>query len=123
MSAASIEREVAMNSTPSLTDFLRNMIPITDLNKGKSAKIIGEVKKTGYKVILKNNRPEAVLITPKQLEEYEKIKAEYEDMALAMEAYKRLENFDASKAISHTDILNEFGISQEELDSIDVEIN
>ena len=41
-----------MNNMLFTGDLLKNMVSITELNKGKASKIIEEVKKTGYKVIL-----------------------------------------------------------------------
>lgn len=122
MATAIMERKSTMNDTPSLANVFKNMISITDLNKGKSAKIIDDVKKTGFKVILKNNRPEAVLITPDQFEKMLAMREEIEDMTIGMEALRRLSNFNSAATISHENILAEFGISREELDSIDVEI-
>lgn len=122
MATTIAERKSVMNELPSITDIFKNMISITDLNKGKGSKIIDDVKKTGYKVILKNNRPEAVLITPDRFEEMLSLKDEIEDMNLGMEALRRLANFNSDELISQEDILSEFGISPEELNSIDVEI-
>ena len=111
-----------MNNMIFTGDLLKNMVSITELNKGKASKIIEEVKKTGYKVILKNNSPEAVLITPEQFEELISLREEILDMTLGMEALKRMSNFNAEKTISHEDILGELGISQDELDDIEVSI-
>jgi len=123
MTTAIFERKSVMNNTPSLTEFLNNMISVTDLNKGKSAKIIDDVKRTGYKVILKNNRAEAVIITPGQFEEMINLKEEMQDMIIGMEALSRLANFNPQKTISHKEMLAEFGITTKELDDIDVEID
>ena len=123
MGIAVVERKVVMDNTPSVADIFKNMISVTDLNKGKGAKIIDEVKKTGYKVILKNNHPEAVLITPDQFEEMLAMKEELADMTLGMEALRRMANFNPKTVISHEDMLAEFGISRAELDNIDVEIS
>ena len=111
-----------MNNMLFTGDLLKNMVSITELNKGKASKIIEEVKKTGYKVILKNNSPEAVLITPEQFEELISLREEILDMTLGMEALKRMSNFNAEETISHEDILGELGISQDELDDIEVSI-
>lgn len=111
-----------MNNMLFTGDLLKNMVSITELNKGKASKIIEEVKKTGYKVILKNNSPEAVLITPEQFEELISLREEILDMTLGMEALKRMSNFNVEETISHEDILDELGISQDELDDIEVSI-
>lgn len=111
-----------MNHNPSINDVLKNMVSITDLNKGKGSKIIDDVKKTGYKIIMKNNRPEAVLITPDRFEEMLTLKEELADLTLGMEALRRMAHFLPEDAVSHEDILSEFGISQADLDGIDVDI-
>lgn len=108
-----------MNNTPSIAEFLSNIISVTDLNKGRSSKIIDEVKKTGYKVILKNNRPEAVLITPAEFEEMLALKEEIQDLTLGMEALRRLANFNPDSTISHENMLAEFDITPEELENVD----
>lgn len=120
---AATERGATMSNMPSVSELFKNFIPITDLNKGKASQIIDDLKKTGFKVILKNNRPEAVLITPAQFEEMLAMKEEMEEMALALEALRRLESFEPAQAVSHEAVLAEFGLSPKELDDIDVEIS
>jgi len=110
MDTAEKKMKSVINNTPSMSELFENMISITDLNKGKGSRIISEVKKTGYKVILKNNRPEAVLITPEQFEEMLALKEELVDLTLGLEAYKRLANFKPEESISHADVLAELGI-------------
>lgn len=112
-----------MNIKPSAGELFKNMVSVTELNKGNASKIIDEMKKTGYKVILKNNSPEAVLITPDQFEELISLREEVLDMSLGIEALKRLNSYNSQESISHEDILKEFGISREELDAIDVDID
>jgi len=120
---SAIKSKSVMNNTPSVSEIFKSIISITDLNKGKGSKIIDALKKTGYAVILKNNQPEAVLITPEQFEEYWELKEEIKDLTLGIEALRRISHFNPEASISHENMIAEFGISQTELDDIDVEID
>lgn len=73
-------------------------------------------------MILKNNRPEAVLISSDQFEELLSLKEEIEEMSLGMEALKCLVTFNPDASILHDDILTEFGISHDDLNNIDVDL-
>ena len=50
----------------SVVDMMNAMVPITRFNKGEAAKIFDEVETTGTKIVVKNNRPACVLISPSQ---------------------------------------------------------
>lgn len=56
-----------------------NTVPISQFNKGMAGKIFAEVKTSGLKIVLKNNQPECVLISPVEytqiLEDRKKMKA------------------------------------------------
>lgn len=47
-----------------LVPALRNTIPISLFNKGMAGKIFKSVKENGSKVVMKNNVPECVLMSP-----------------------------------------------------------
>lgn len=49
------------NLTPGM--MLKTIVPISRLNKGEAGKIIEEVKKDGFRVIVKNNNPECIMIS------------------------------------------------------------
>lgn len=42
---------------------LKTIVPISRLNKGEAGKIIEEVKKDGFRVIVKNNNPECIMMS------------------------------------------------------------
>lgn len=50
-------------------DVLNMLIPISRFNKGEANKIFEEVKETGVKIVLKNNQPIGVIMTPEMYEE------------------------------------------------------
>lgn len=49
------------NLTPGM--MLKTIVPISRLNKGEAGKIIEEVKKDGFRVIVKNNNPECIMMS------------------------------------------------------------
>ena len=77
--------------------------------------IFSDVKKTGPKVVMKNNEPEAVILPPNQYVELMDILNDYELLSIAVE---RMEHFDPSTLISEEEMDRELGITQEEFDSV-----
>jgi len=68
---------------------LNSLVPISRFNKGEANKIFEEVHETGFKIVLKNNTPACVLISP---ENYEQMLNIIEDYKLLVEAEKRMAN-------------------------------
>ena len=65
---------------------LENTIPISQFNRGLAGKIFEEVKRYGAKVVMKNNIPECVLLSP---EEYIRLLDEANDARLLATAAQR----------------------------------
>jgi antitoxin StbD len=108
------------NFNPAFGQMLSNMIPINRFNRGEASKIFSEVEESGVKVVLKNNAPVGIILTPKM---YEAMIAEIEDMALLLEAKDRMLSAKGQKTIPHDVLKQELGILDSELDDIeDVEI-
>lgn len=103
----------------SVVDMMNAMIPITRFNKGEAAKIFDEVETTGTKIVVKNNRPACVLVSPSQYESLIEILSDY---ALIVEAQKRLTLNDDSENISHEEMMKELGILDADLTDIEVEV-
>lgn len=103
----------------SVTGMLQTMIPISRFNKGEANKIFDEVETTGTKIVVKNNKPACVLISPTQ---YESLMEMLSDFILREEAEARMESYDASENKTQEQMMREFGITSEELDAIDVEL-
>ena len=98
-------------------DLLDSIIPISRFNKGEANKIFSEVKKNGIRIVVKNNIPECVLISPK---DYQQMVEEYEDSVLLSEAEKRIAK--KTKTISHQELMKRLGFTKEDLDDIDAEL-
>ena len=95
---------------------LGNTIPISLFNRGLAGKIFQEVKQTGAKVVMKNNAPECVLLSP---EEYVRLMDEVNDARLLTLAVKRMENFNPNNTIPENQVMNELGITDEDLSDFD----
>ena len=102
----------AMNTV----NLLDSIIPISQFNRGQANKIFSEVKKFGTKIVVKNNVPECILLSPQI---YQQMMEEYENAILVAEAEKRLSK--NVEYISNNDVMKEFGLKLSDLD--DVEVN
>lgn len=99
---------------------IRNTISISLFNRGLAGKIFEEVKRTGAKVVMKNNEAECVLMSP---DEYVNLIDEVNDARLLTLATERMQYFDSAKAISQEEVDREFGFTSEDLaDADEVEI-
>lgn len=103
----------------SIVGMMNAMVPITRFNKGEASKIFDEVEASGIKIVVKNNKPACVLLSPAQ---YENLMEMLSDAILLAEAEKRMAANDDSENISHEDLLAELGITEDELADVDVEI-
>lgn len=108
-----------MNENTSITGVMNSLVPISRFNKGEANKIFEEVKETGFKIVLKNNSPACVLLTP---EAYEQMMETIGEYRLYLEAEKRMENVKPEDYISHEKVLEELGINDSDLTDVDVEI-
>lgn len=103
----------------STVGMMKKIVPITRFNKGEANKIFDEVQSTGTKIVMKNNRPACVLVSPEQ---YESLIEMLSDYLLLAEADRRMAANNDAENISHEDLMRSLGITQEELDAVDVEI-
>lgn len=95
-----------------MIDALTSTIPISMFNRGLAGKIFEEVKKAGAKVVMKNNVPECVLLSP---EEYTALIDAVNDAKLAAIAAERLAKIGSSKLISEEDHKKKYGITPDML--------
>ncbi len=108
-----------MMSQMSIMEMMKAMVPITRFNKGEASRIFDEVESSGIKIVMKNNKPACILMSPEQ---YESLMEMLSDYILLEEAKKRTENMDETQLISQEEMLHDLGISQEELDDVQVDI-
>lgn len=103
----------AMND---ITSAIKCTIPIGLFNRGMAGKVFDEVKKSGSKVVMKNNSPECVLMSP---DEYVRLMDEVNDARLLALAVNRLENSDSEKLLSDKDVYRDLGITDDDLKGYD----
>lgn len=92
---------------------LNSLVSVTQFNKGQASKIFDRLRTEQRLIVLKNNAPYAVILSP---EEYDRLVEIEEDYRLLVQAQKRLKNSPAENAVSFNDTLTHFGISATELD-------
>ena len=91
---------------------LRSFVPISQFNKGQAAKIFERLKTEQRLMVLKNNAPAAVILSP---EEYYRI-TEYEfDQELLRVAHERMQGDWESTLISEKEVLESLGITEEDI--------
>ena len=91
---------------------IENTIPISMFNKGLAGKIFSDVRAHGSKVVMKNNAPECVLISP---DEYIKLMDEVNDARLLSLAAARMSKFEPDTLVSQAAVDAEFGFTAENL--------
>jgi PHD/YefM family antitoxin component YafN of YafNO toxin-antitoxin module len=91
---------------------MKSYIPISQFNKGEAGKIFRDLQEDGIKIVLKNNTPTGVLLSPK---EFDKINEMLEDYALLMEAQERMNDVAESDFISAETVMQQLGVSEKEL--------
>ena len=93
-------------------DILQSLVPISQFNKGQAAKIFDRLHSEKELIVLKNNQPSAIILSP---EEYKRLTEIEEDYLLLLEANKRIEDNGNNKTISIDSVMSHLGISEDEL--------
>ncbi len=109
-----------MNVSLSTSELINRIVPISRFNKGGASKIFEEVNKTGVKIVLKNDIPTCVLLTP---ERYDEMLREIEDFELFFEAEKRMKNAETTGFVSDEEMMSHFGITEADLENVEVDID
>ena len=108
-----------MQNILSLGNTLDALVPITRFNRGEANKIFDEVRESGCKIVVKNNAPTCILLTP---EKYRELVEMIEDRYLLALAEERERN-DSGVTYSFEELLAKDGLTRADLDAMeDVEI-
>ena len=94
------------------TNILQCLVPISQFNKGQASKIFDRLRSEKELIVLKNNQPSAIILSP---EEYTRL-TEIEDYFLLLEANKRLEENGSKPTVPLSSVLDELGITEKELE-------
>ena len=92
---------------------LNSLVPITQFNRGQAARIFDRLHSESQLVVLKNNQPAAVILSPSEFQRLSEIE---EDYLLLREAMERLAN-NAAPATSMDSLMRELGITEDEIDA------
>ena len=95
-----------------LTGAINHTIPISQFHKGMAAQIFSDVWKTGAKVVIKNNEPECVLMSPA---DYLDFMEELADARLELLALRRIANGALEHTSTQKEVMESFGITEDDL--------
>lgn len=95
------------------TNILQCLVPISQFNKGQASKIFDRLRSEKELIVLKNNQPSAIILSP---EEYTRLTEIEEDYFLLLEANKRLEENGSKQTVPLSSVLDELGITEKELE-------
>lgn len=99
---------------------LRSLVSISQFSKGQATQVFDRLKNEPQLVVLKNNVPAAILLSPDEFSRLAEIEENYRLLMLAQE---RLENNNLINTRSEADVMARLGISEEAVENAeDVEI-
>lgn len=113
-----------------LKHIINKFISISDLSRGKASKVVQNVVKNEDQcIIIKNNKPEAIILSLNEylelIEIKEKLHELEENIELIQMANERIEKYTSSDTISHEEVLDRYDLSEEEInrlmDSVEIE--
>lgn len=91
---------------------ITNTVSISQFNKGMAGQIFADVKKSGAKVVMKNNTAEAVIVST---DDYLEMVGTMNDLELYVKAVERMNDYDPSSLISEEDMMARFNITDIDL--------
>lgn len=94
------------------TDILQSLVSISQFNKGQAAKIFDRLHSERELIVLKDNQPSAIILSP---EEYTRLTEIEEDYFLLLETDKRIEENGNKKTMSPDSVISNLCISEDEL--------
>ena len=92
-------------------DILNSLVPITQFNRCQASRIFDRLHSESRLIVLKNNQPAAIILSPSEFQRLSKIE---EDYTLLLEATIRLKE-DSSSTSSREELMSELGISEADL--------
>jgi len=97
-------------------DILDSLVPITQFNHGQASNIFDRLHTENQLIVLKNNQPAAIILSPSEFQRLSEIEENY---TLLLEATRRLKE-DSSSTTSREEVMSELGISEADLAAGDV---
>ena len=106
-------------SEMSVMGIMNSIIPISRFNKGEANRIFDEVEASGTNIVMKNNRPACILMSPGR---YEALMEMLSDYVMQEEADSRMSHFNSNEILSPEEIMDLIGITEEDLNDVEAEI-
>ena len=97
-------------------DILDSLVPITQFNRGQASKIFDRLHSESRLIVIKNNQPAAIILSPSEFQRLSEIEENY---TLLLEATRRLKE-DSSSTYSREEVMSELGINEADLAAGDV---
>jgi prevent-host-death family protein len=96
---------------------LDHIISVSDLGRGKASKVIQSVESSKEQfIVVKNNKPQAIIMS---VDEYNELLEYKEELELLLLATKRLKENEESEYSTFEEVMKEFDITEEELDALE----
>ena len=92
-------------------DILDSLVPITQFNRGQASRIFDRLHTESQLIVLKNNQPAAIILSPSEFQRLNEIE---EDYTLLLEATRRLKE-DSSSTSSREELMSELNINEADL--------
>ena len=92
-------------------DILDSRVPIPQFNRGQASRIFDRRHNENQLIVLKNNQPAAIILSPSEFQRLSEIE---EDYTLLLEATRRLKE-NSSSTSSREEVMSELNISEAEL--------
>jgi len=100
-----------------LRNALDHIISVSELGRGQASKVIQNVEsnKEQY-IVVKNNKPQAIIMSIEEYSDLQNLREEYELMKLATQ---RVAESNDAEYSSFDEVMKEFDIDEEEIDKIE----
>lgn len=100
-----------------LRNALNHIISVSDLGRGKASKVINNVESNNEQyIVVKNNKPQAIIMS---IEDYSSLQSLREEYELLQIAAQRVAETDSEGYKTFEEVLDELDIDQDELEDIE----
>ena len=98
---------------------INHMISVSELGRGQASRVVQDVEKSKEQyIVVKNNKPQAALIS---IDEYMSLMESKEELELLLVANDRMKT--QKDSINFEQILDEFGLTENELVQIESDVD
>lgn len=99
-----------------LRDIIGKLVSVSDLSRGMASKVIQNVGKNKEQyIVVKNNKPEAIILS---VDEYMELMEAKENLELLQMAQVRMKESISEEILSHEEVLERYEIKEKKLDEL-----